>query len=163
MNRYKLIAVPLAVLVAGCAVRVGPPESITVGKNTITMSGLEGFDAGQVRRPDPHNPNVFITDQATIVVDQEPVRPTQFVAGQMRLAWALDAASDYSFPDDRAISIPGTSAPTNFSCAVRMPKKKVIVCMYDKPPEPKQWKYVVRVVDKNGRELTKLDPWIYQD
>ena len=169
MNRSILVAAAaaLAVVLAGCVgIRAGPPETITLGKKTITLAGLEGFNASEVRRPDPHNPNVFVTARDTIVVDQEPVRPERPIGGTIYLAWALDSASDYSFPDDNAvIFLPGETnpLPSNLACKLRLPRKKVIVCAYDKPERPAQWKYTIRVVDRAGRELAKLDPWIYQD
>jgi hypothetical protein len=166
MIRSILVALLLAFVVGGCAVRVGPPETVMVGGKTITLSGGDGFDAAAVRRPDPHNPNVFITATQTIVVDQEPVRPNMPIGGTIYIAWGLDSQSDYSFPDNTAITFIaayGNPVPSNFACTVRQPKKKVIVCSYDKPNQPQLWKYTIRVADRAGKELTKLDPWVHQD
>jgi hypothetical protein len=165
MQRTILIAGLLVLGVAGCAVRVGPPETIMVGGKSITVSGGDGFDPVAVRRPDPHNPNVFVTEAQTIVVDQEPVRPTVTIGGTVYIAWALNAQSDYSFPDKRSITFiagTGNPLPDNFDCLVRTAKKKVILCWYDKPSQPQMWKYAIRVVDKSGNDLTKLDPWVHQ-
>jgi hypothetical protein len=167
MTRHHLIAVALLSLVlAGCAsVRVGPPGPIKVGDQTITLSGQEGFDPNVVRRPDPHNPNVFLTDTYGIVIDQEPIRPTMVVGGRVYIGWALDSQQDYTFPDNTAIQFrpgDGNPLPSNFSCTVSTPKKKVIVCGYDKPGQPQQWKYLIRAADKLGTEISRLDPWVQQ-
>lgn len=163
---HHLVALALSIAMAGCAsVRVGPGEPIKVGDNTITMSGLEGFNAAAVRTPDPNYVLVFVNSSAGIVVDQEPVRPLRPSGGTVSITWALDSESGYAFPDDRAITFtPGAENPLpgHFSCAVRLPKRKSITCAYDKPGRPQQWKYAIRVVDRAGTELARLDPWVQQ-
>jgi hypothetical protein len=166
MTRNHLIAAALSLLLAGCvSVKVGPEEGIKIGDTTITMSGLEGFNAAAVRTPDPNYVLVFVNASAGIVVDQEPVRPLRPSGGTVSITWALDAESAYAFPDDRAISFTageGNPLPGRFACAVRQPKRKSITCAYDKPGRPQQWKYAIRVIDRAGTELARLDPWVHQ-
>ena len=166
MKHHHSIAVALSLVLAGCAsVRVGSEESIKVGDQTITLSGLEGFNATAVRAPDPNYVLVFVNASSGIVVDQEPVRPLRPSGGTVSITWALDSGGAYSFPDDRAIAFAageGNPLPGRFGCTVRQPGKKSITCAYDKPGRPQQWKYSIRVVDRSGVELTRLDPWVHQ-
>jgi len=170
MTRFNAIAVvSLSFVVAGCAgVRVGGPEAIKVGDRSVTLSGLDGFDASAIRQPDPTYPLVFVTGSgagAGIVVDQDPIRPPRPEGGTVVIVWSLDSAGAYSFPDDAAISFPnvmGSERPDSTRCVVHTPKKKAIICWYDKPVNPKKFKYTVRVVHQNGSEPPVLDPWIQQ-
>ena len=166
---FKSLAALVALVfgVSGCVtVRVGPTESFKVGERTVAVVGIDGFNAAAVSRPNPHRPNVFITDKEQIVADQEPIRPIGDGTGPIVLTWALDASSDYVFPDDTAIIFQsGTgSSPPPSECHVTRPKKKVIWCWYDKPAEMRKWKYAIKVTnERTTRPLVSLDPWIYQD
>ena len=165
MKRHHLIAVALSLVLAGCTgVRVGPEERVKIADETITIAGLEGFNAAAVRAPDPNYVLVFVNASSAIVVDQEPVRPLRPSGGTVSITWALDSDSGYSFPDDRAIVFAtgvGDALPQHLGCAVRQPRRKSITCAYDKPGRPQQWKYAIRVVDRAGVEL-RLDPWVHQ-
>jgi len=164
MKRHHLIALVFLLVLTGCAgVRVGPSETVMIRGKSLTVDGQGGFDPGTVRKPDPHNPNVFV-DTDGIVVDQEPIRPKFAVGGTVYIAWALDANSGYTFPDDSAIQtvkVDGSNPPDNFGCARGKPKK-VITCSYDKPNGARKFKYSIRVVDKDGKEVETLDPWVHQ-
>jgi hypothetical protein len=169
MTRFNAIALmSLSFVVAGCAgVRVGGPESIKVGDRAITLSGLDGFNAAAIRVPDPNYPLVFVTGGGSpgIVVDQDPIRPPRPEGGTVVITWSLDSEGAYTFPNDTAITFPnvtGSERPDNSHCIVTMPKKKSIICYYDKPMNPKKFKYTVRVVHQNGSEPPVLDPWIQQ-
>jgi hypothetical protein len=166
MTRFNAITVVfLSFVVAGCAgVRVGGPETIKVGDRTITVSGLDGFNAAAIRPPDPSYPLVFVVSGG-IVVDQDPIRPPRPEGGTVVITWSLDSEGPYMFPDDTSITfpdVPGSERPGNPRCVVTMPKKKSIVCWYDKPVNPRKFKYTVRVVHQNGSAPTPLDPWIQQ-
>ena len=166
MTKLNAIAVvSLSFVVAGCAgVRVGGPEAVKVGPRSVTVSGLEGFNASAIRPPDPNYPLVFVVNGG-IVVDQEPVRPPRPGAPTVAITWSLDSEGPYVFPDDAAITfpdVPGSERPGSPGCAVRMPKKKSITCWYDTPGNPRKFKYTLRVVHQNGSEPPLLDPWIQQ-
>ena len=64
MTKLNAIAVvSLSFVVAGCAgVRVGGPEAVKVGPRSVTVSGLEGFNASAIRPPDPNYPLVFVVN-----------------------------------------------------------------------------------------------------
>ena len=168
MKRRHPIALVLLLVLTGCAaVRVGPSETITIRGKTLTVDGQGGFDPGTVRKPDPQNPNVFVGGDG-IVVDQEPIRPTVVIGGTVYIAWALDSKSDFTWPDANAIqplndssNKPPSIPPDNFACAVGKPKK-VITCSYDKPAGARQFKYSIRVADKDRKEIARLDPWVHQ-
>ena len=116
-----------------------------------------------MRKPDPHNPNVFV-DADGIVVDQEPLRPKFDVQGKVYIGWALDSKSGYTWPDKTAIQpvkVTGSTPTDNFDCVTGAPKK-VITCSYDKPSGARKFKYSIRVVDKDGKEVETLDPWVHQ-
>lgn len=161
------IAVILVLVLSGCAtVRVGPPETVKVGERTLTLSGLEGFDLSAVTIPDPHAPNVFITANQLIVVDQEPVRPIRFDAdGYVTITWALPRGSDYIFPNDNSIMFKAgidNPLPDRLTCGAV--KEKSFVCYYKKPDQSREWKYAIKVKNKRtGVVLRSLDPWVYQD
>jgi uncharacterized protein YceK len=166
--RTSLVAVFVAILLNGCASvqTVGGPQRIEVGKTTVTVSGLEGFNRLAVKAPQVNNPNVFIVDNA-IVLDQEPVRPTDN-NGQVVIIWRLDAdtASSYSFPDD-AISIQTTltNPPPEAGkpeCGAFGPKKRAFVCVYTRPHTPRKWKYTLKVKNSSGADPEPLDPWVHQ-
>ena len=167
MIKTCFLAAVLAGFLAACGgVRVGPDESIKLGERTIVVAGVHGFNAAALTRPNPHSPNVFITEKEQIVADQEPIRPIDDGSGQIVLTWALDRDSDYVFPDDTAINFSsGTgSSPPPFRCRVTQPRKKVIACLYNRPSGSSKWKYAIMVTNqRTGRVLTALDPWIYQD
>lgn len=166
MIKSFLAAGMLTCVLAACGgVRVGPDQTIKVGERTIVVAGGDGFNAAAVPRPNPHRPNVFITDKEQIVVDQEPIRPFDDGSGLIVLVWALDKDSDYVFPNDSAITfITATgSSPPPSECRV-LQRKKVIACSYNRPGQSSKWKYVIMVTNqRTGRVLTALDPWIYQD
>jgi hypothetical protein len=168
MKRLYPIAFVLLLVLTGCAgVRVGPSETITIGGKTITIDGQGGFDPTKVTKPDPHNPNVFVGTDG-IVVDQEPIRPTKWDDGWVYISWALDASSGNTWPDNDAIhavtdanSYPPSNPPVDFGCGVVKPRK-VITCSYKKPQGARQFKYSIRIADKDGNEIARLDPWVVQ-
>ena len=153
----------VAVLLAACAT-VGGPQTIKIGKTTLTVSGLEGFNRLAVQPPDPNGPNVFVPNNA-IVIDQEPVRPVAS-QGRVTIVWRLDSSVDaaYSFPDDTAIMLQasvGNPLPSDLDCGAAGAKKRVFICTYTKPDTPKQWKYSVKLNNSAGQNPTPLDPWVY--
>jgi hypothetical protein len=167
MKQSAFIAAALVFILTGCvSARLGPEENVRIGKVTIAIAGLDGFNPAVRTPPDPHQPNVFITAEKLIVVDQEPIRPTRVVQGRVGLIWALDVSTTFIFPDDDAIKLmagTGNPLPDNLDCGVAGTKKKVFACVYDKPSMPRQWKYKIRVKDTaTNTELTALDPWVHQ-
>ena len=165
--RTSMLAAALAVALGGCTamVTVGPPQTITVGKTTIAVSGLEGYNALAVQVPNGNGPNVFVSNN-NIVIDQEPVRP---IATQNRviIIWRLDAdpRSPYSFPGDDAIKLQGTISnplPSDLECGAVGEKKRAFVCTYTKPERSREWKYRITVKNASGADPTPLDPWVYQ-
>jgi hypothetical protein len=161
------MATAVALALAGCTViRPGPQETIKIGPRSLMLSGLEGFDVGAVTIPDPNAPNVFITGNQRIVVDQEPLRPTRVDAdGFVTITWALPRGANYIFPDDSAIALAastGNPLPTGLTCGAV--KEKSFVCYYKKPEHSQRWKYTIKVKNKTtGTGLETLDPSIYQD
>ena len=164
MKRHHSLALVLLLVLTGCAsVRVGPSETIMLGGQRLTVDGQGGFDPSVVRKPDPGTPNVFV-DTDGIVVDQEPIRPKRTTEKYVYISWALDSKSEYTFPDDQAIQtqkVTGSTPPDNFVC-LRGMLKKVINCRYDTPAGARQFKYSIRVLDKDGKPVTTLDPWVHQ-
>ena len=163
--RLAIAAVILAVVLTSCATTVGPPETIKVGKSTLTVSGLDGFNRATVQMPDPNGPNVFVVNNA-ITIDQEPIRPAAS-QGRVTIVWRLDASSDapFSFPDDSAIKLQastGNPLPGDLDCGAVGAKKKAFICTYSKPEGPRQWKYFVKLKNSAGQDPTPLDPWVYQ-
>ena len=96
------IAATLALLLAACATTVGPPETIKVGKTTLTVSGLDGYNSQTVQMFDPNGPNVFVTGNA-ITIDQEPVRPAAS-QGRVTIVWRLDASSGSPYSSTRGFT-----------------------------------------------------------
>jgi hypothetical protein len=80
MIKSLFVASALALMLAACAGRVGP----------------DGYIPVLVTHPDPMLPNVFIEDDGTVVIDQEPIR-TGRVGQPFKVSWALPAASPYVF------------------------------------------------------------------
>jgi hypothetical protein len=167
MTRTSMLAAVLAVALAGCTgmVTVGPAQTIKVGKTTLTVSGLEGYNSLAVQTPNPNGPNVFVIDN-NIIVDQEPIRPVA-IQRRVTIVWRLDAdqKSTYSFPDDDAIKLQGTLSnplPSELDCGAVGDKKKAFICTYIKPDAPREWKYKIRLKNASGQDPTPLDPWIYQ-
>ena len=163
--RLAIAAVILALVLTSCATTVGPPETIKVGKSTLTVSGLDGFNRATVQMPDPNGPNVFVVNNA-ITIDQEPIRPAAS-QGRVTIVWRLDASSDapFSFPDDSAIKLQastGNPLPGDLDCGAVGAKKKAFICTYSKPEGPRQWKYSVKLKNSAGQDPTPLDPWVYQ-
>ncbi len=166
MKLSVFIVSALALLLAGCAtIRVGPSETVALGKQTFTVPGVDGFDRTSITIPSPNSPNVFVMNNE-ITVDQEPLRPIANAQGLVLIAWALDKDSTYSFANDNAITLDpnlGSTPPKDgFNCRVIGAKKKMIVCAYSRTATAR-WKYIVRVKnDQVGVDPTPLDPWIHQ-
>ena len=121
--RIRLVAAALTVVLTGCAaIRVvGPEQTIKVGQATVTVSGLDGYNALAVQAPDPNAPFLFITNN-NIVVGEDPLYPAK-TNGKVVIIWRLDASdsSPYFFPDDQAIQLhAGTNNPLpgDLSCGV---------------------------------------------
>jgi len=126
--------------------------------------GMEGYNAALVRRPDPMLPNIFIFDDAYIVLDQEPIH-AQVREGRVSIAWALPYGSDFTFPDDRAIVLSaseGNPLPKDLACAIAGASAKTFVCTYTPNRGTATWKYSVRV-KKGTVELERLDPLVWQE
>jgi hypothetical protein len=163
--RTTIASAIVALLLAACAT-VGPTQTVKIGKTTLTVSGLEGYNRFAVQQPDPNGPNVFVVDNQ-ITVDQEPVRP-KAVGNRVTIIWRLDASSDasYSFPDDDAIKLykvaGGNDPPADIDCGTAGIKKRTFICTYTKPEAPKEWKYWVKVKNSAGQDPPTLDPWVYQ-
>ncbi len=157
-------AAALAVLLAGCAsVRVGPEQTLDIGGTNVRLVGIEGFRPSAVTMPNPGQPNVFIVN-GRIVVDQEPLRPTQELPSnppRILVSWALDYSGNYIFPSDTAIAFaPGAPAVT---CR-RGPMNRVIGCVFAKPAVlPAQWKYTVTVRNEATGAVQTLDPSVVMD
>ena len=161
--RMAIACATLALVLAACAT-VGPPQTIKVGKTTLTVSGLDGYNRLAACPPDPNGPNIYTPDN-TSVVDQEPVRP-KASQGRVNIIWRLDASSDstYSFPDDDAIKLQasdGNPLPADLDCGAFGAKKKSFICTYTKLETPKRWKYTVKLKNSAGTDPTPLDPWIH--
>jgi hypothetical protein len=163
--RMAIASAIVAVLLAACAT-VGGPQTIKIGKTTLTVSGLDGYNRLAVQQPDPNGPNIFVVGNE-ITVDQEPVRPRP-AGNRVTVVWRLDASSDasYSFPDDDAIKFKKLSAgndlPSDLDCGTAGAKKRTFICTYTKPDTPREWKYSVKLKNSAGSDPTPLDPWIYQ-
>jgi hypothetical protein len=163
--RMAIAGAMVALFVAACAT-VGPPQTIKIGKTTLTVSGLEGYNRLAVQHPDPNGPNIFV-DGNQITVDQEPVRPVAS-QGRVTIVWRLDSSADasYSFPDDQAITLypsEGNPLPDPLpDCGTAGAKKRTFICTYMKPQTPRQWKYSVKLINSAGQNPTPLDPWVYQ-
>ena len=163
--RMAIASTMVALLLAACAT-VGPTQTIKIGKTTLTVSGLDGYNRLAVQPPDPNGPNVFVVNNQ-ITVDQEPVRPSA-VGNRVTIVWRLDASNDakYSFPDDDAIKLHkvtgGDDPPADIDCGAAGAQKRTFICTYTKPDTPKKWKYWVKVKNSAGSDPTPLDPWVFQ-
>jgi len=166
--RAPILAAALTLALTGCAmnVLVGPDQTIKVGTTTVTVAGLEGYNAFAVQTPDPNAPDVFLLGN-NIAVNQEPLLP-KHNQGRVVIVWRLDASdsSPYFFPDDDAVKLhagPSNPLPGDLACGAFGPRKKAFVCAYTRPETPKQWKYTVRVKNRMGPDPTPLDPWVHQN
>jgi len=138
-------AVALTALLAGCA---------------AGRLGEAGFDPLQVRQPDVHRPNVFVGDDGTIVVDQEPIRVPRS-EGKIVIVWALAYTNAYTFPEDgiRLIDPATQQPPPGAECAPQGAARKLYRCAYTAPLEPRAYKYAIKV---NGGKPA-LQPSVYND
>lgn len=124
--------------------------------------GNQGFDPGQISKPDREFPNVWIIDNA-IVVDQEPIRVPRGV-NRVRILWALERSSEYSFPEN-AITIaatPGSAPLENVNCGAFGAQRRGYLCTFDRAPGRAVYKYSIRV-NRGGTSLESLDPQIMTD
>jgi len=147
MNRTSIVAaIAIVALLGGCA-----------GGGRI---GEEGFSTMEVRRPNAHQPNVFVGDDGFLVVDQEPIRVPRS-EGRIMIVWALPAGSPYTFPDEGIrLADPVThQPPPGIDCGPQGAARKLYRCAYPAPAEPKRYKYTIRV---NGAQ-SALDPWVFND
>ena len=123
--------------------------------------GLEGFDPGVVRPPQPLFPNVFVTDAGFLVVDQEPIRlgKRDIVDGRFRISWALAAGSPDTFPANGIVIGPGPTrdTPQDLRCAVQGSLAKVFECSFRAPEQRFRYKYTV-YVRRGEKQLEALDP-----
>lgn len=166
--RIRLLAAVLTLALTGCAsIRVvGPEQTIKVGLATVTVSGLDGYNALAVQAPDPNAPNVFIVN-GNVVLGEDPLYPVH-LQNRVVIVWRLDASdsSPYFFPDDRAIQLHAgvnNPLPADLNCGAFGQKKKSFVCTYARPETPKKWKYSVKVKNASGVDPTPLDPWVHQN
>src|SRR6266487_797447 len=136
--RLAIASATVALVLTGCVTTttVGPTQTIKIGKTTLTISGLDGYNRLALQMYDPNGPNILVPNNA-IIVDQEPVRPV--AQGQrVTIVWRLDASSDatYSFPDDAAIKLyaeTGNPLPPDLDCGAVGEKKRAFICTYSKP------------------------------
>jgi len=139
MNKSVFLATAVAITLTACAAgRIGD----------------KGFSPLLVTAPDPSRPNVFVKDDAYVVVDQEPV---YVVSDAPSIAWAVANNANYYFPSDDAISIQ-PPRPNGFTCtrpAVSRPQ--VITCTYERVHN-KKYIYTITVTD--GTRTLKSDPSI---
>jgi len=167
--RIRLLAAVLTLALTGCAgIRVvGPEQTIKVGRATVTVSGLDGYNALAVQAPDPNAPFVFVINN-NILVNEDPLYPAA-MNRKVVIVWRLDASdsSPYFFPDDKAIQLhAGTNnpLPDELDCGAVGQKKKSFICTYTLPEtRPKNWKYSVKVKNASGADPAPLDPWVHQN
>ena len=138
---------------------------------------LAGFDPKVVRKPEPLFPNVFITDDALIVVDQEPIRvgKRDVIHGRVTISWALEAGSPYRFPSkdppwkdtvDGIVIGPGSDKKQDQPVAVKcgapvVSKGKIFECSFQAAKEGQtRYKYTVNVLNvlPGGKPIKALDP-----
>jgi hypothetical protein len=145
MNRSIIGAVAIVMTLGGCA---------------AGRYGNEGFDPVQVRRPDAHQPNIFVGNDGYLVVDQEPIRVPRS-EGRVVIVWALPYWGSYTFADDGIqLADPVThQPPPGTECAVQGTARKLYRCAYAAPLEPRSYKYSIKV---NGAK-SALEPWVYND
>ena len=172
MKKCGLAFLACALLVIGCQ---------TTQPGSGPGRTLEGFDPKIVRKPEPLFPNVFITDDALILVDQEPIRvgKRDVVQGRVTISWALEAGSPYRFPSkdppwkdtvDGIVIGPGSNKephkridlnPIDVKCrAPVVSKGKVFECSFQAAKQGQtRYKYTVNVL-QGGKLLEPLDPSI---
>jgi hypothetical protein len=110
----------------------------------------------QIKKMDPHNPNVSVVGGKYIVVDQEPI----IISNNEKdtwITWQLPADSTYSFPDDGIVI---TNAGDEFKCNLEAGKKRY-ACK-DKNSKHDKYKYTIKVMD-GSKLLDPLDPVIVND
>src|SRR5215831_6511911 len=84
--------------------------------------------------PDGSRPNLFIKDDAYIIVDQDPI---YVAADPASITWALADNSSYYFANNNAVSIPNPPRPNRFQCQTIGTPAKLITCTYDKEHKKK--------------------------
>jgi hypothetical protein len=161
MMKKTYVVVALALVLGGCA-------SIRIG------------DQGHQRlvvKPDPGKPNILISSDRNLVIDQEPLVLTPANAGDAiitfdgkkttRISWALPLFSNYFFPKDGGIAFSeynqdgSYGRPIDATCD--KDEAKTRTCFYDTPMQPNtKYKYSVTVIEKNSTKppLT-LDPSVW--
>lgn len=145
MKKTGLFAIALAIALGGCA---------------AGRIGQQGFSSAFVTLPLASSPNVFIRN-GYIVVDQEPIiadrnteRPT--------VSWALPSDGEYYFPDDKAISFPGSGPkPQQFDCIPKAVPTRTLICNWKKD-HGKKYLYQITVTNGTSPPL-KSDPSIMDD
>jgi hypothetical protein len=147
MKKWSLVVTACALLVVGCQHLKQEPRG-----------GMEGFDPEVFKAPNPLFPNVFITSNGNIVVDQEPIRIPKGGPQRVKISWSLAARSSYTFPDNGIAIDERQKQILKFECAAPG-KRKVITCTFDRPPSGRPLKYTIRVKD-GAKELPDLDPSI---
>jgi hypothetical protein len=140
MNKSLLCGAVLTLLLTACA---------------AGRLGEDGYSSFLVTRPIPVLPNVFITEDSRIVVDQEPIRIKRGEA--VTVVWALPASSSYTFVDKTGIAI--DRQPDSIKCN-RLGSGKTFECRFpaaEPGGERIVYKYAIRVRDRD-RDLETLDP-----
>lgn len=149
MNK-SLCTVALTFLLAACAIGGGRQFIYTTERPR-----LEGYTLRFAAAPNPTAPNVYITADKKIIVDQEPVRPPVGALGdRVTIFFGLEQDGPYVFPEN-GIEIrqhPSFCSPIS---------RYVVRCSYNRPAPDTVYKYVIRVrpVDR-GPRITDLDPTI---
>jgi len=139
MNKSVFLATAVAITLTACAAgRIGD----------------KGFSPLVVSAPDGSRPNLFIKDDAYIIVDQEPI---YVVADTPSIAWAVADNSNYYFASDEAISIQ-PPRPNGFRCSrPAVSRPQVITCTYERVHNKK---YIYTVTVSDGTRTLKSDPSI---
>jgi hypothetical protein len=117
---------------------------------------LEGYTLSAfVAAPNPTAPNIYITADKKIVVDQEPVRPPGDIEGdRVTIYFGLEQGGAYVFPEN-GIEI---KQHPNFCSPMT---RYVVRCSYNRPAPETVYKYVIRVQPvAGGPRLKDLDPTI---
>lgn len=92
MKKWHAIAIACVLVLAGCQCFV----------KSDARRELDGFDPRLVREPQPLFPNISMSDNGKIVLDQTPIRISKKAHarpdGTVTISWALPAGSPFSFP-----------------------------------------------------------------
>ena len=116
--------------------------------------GDKGFSPVLVTPPDGSRPNLFIKDDAYIIVDQDPI---YVAADPASITWALADNSSYYFANNNAVSIPNPPRPNRFQCQTIGTPAKLITCTYDKEHKKK---YIYSITVTDGIHTVTSDPSI---